>query len=70
MPRMDITAFIEKLGGPRIVADELGHPLTTVRSWVDRGKVPRWHVPPLVAMAVKNGVRLPAGLVGKGRARG
>lgn len=56
---MDIQTFIKELGGATKVARELGVPMTTVATWSQRGSVPHWRIPSLVALAVKLGKPIP-----------
>lgn len=45
-------------GGPNATADALGVPLTTVRSWADRG-IPAWRIDAIRAAAQRLNLEVP-----------
>lgn len=50
-----VCEIIDELGGPTVISNETGIPLTTVHSWKRARFVPRWRVPTLVLLAQKMG---------------
>lgn len=54
-----VQQFIEALGKPAQVGRELNVPLQTVAAWCQRGRIPQWRIPALVALAMKKGVPIP-----------
>jgi hypothetical protein len=55
--------FLNSLGGPAAIARELDISLQTVAAWRQRGRIPRWRIPALVGLAVKQGKPIPADLM-------
>jgi hypothetical protein len=55
--------FLKSLDGPAAVSRELGISLQTVAAWQQRGRIPSWRIPALVALAVKKGKPIPPGLM-------
>lgn len=51
--------FIKELGKPAQVARDLNVPLQTVAAWAQRGRIPHWRVPALLALAIRKGVPIP-----------
>jgi hypothetical protein len=47
--------ILAQLGGPTVISNETGIPLTTVHSWKRAGFVPRWRVATLVSLAARLG---------------
>lgn len=57
---MTIDQMFEALGGPTVVANETGIPLTTVHSWKRVKFVPEWRRPALLTLARKKRVAISA----------
>lgn len=59
--RMEMTAhqkLIHQLGGYRAVAEKLSAPLTTVNSWMARGRIPAIRFPAIVELAKREGIQV------------
>lgn len=50
---------IEAFGGLSKAARALGLPITTVHSWKESGRIPRWRVQAITDAAAKLGVEIP-----------
>lgn len=57
---MDVSFIMSKFGGAAPLADLLGYPVTTVRNWEDRKRIPAKHFATLIDAAKKKGVSLTA----------
>lgn len=55
---MDDKHLIEALGGVTSVARRLGEPNSTVHSWKQKGRIPRWRRPSVLAIAREEGIEL------------
>jgi hypothetical protein len=56
-PRMTYAKhIIDQFGGYKALAAEIGKPVSTVKSWSERGIIPDWSKPAVLAAAEKLGL--------------
>lgn len=59
-PSPQVDSLICAFGGAEPMAKILGHKYaTTVRGWIDRGKIPHWRRGEIVAAAKRERIKLP-----------
>jgi hypothetical protein len=56
IPQQVVDAF----GGLTEMSKKLGIPVTTIASWRDAGRIPRWRKPAIIEGAAREGISLPA----------